>query len=183
MDLSHPSGGSVNNLTPSDLCSLRYPFVDDAVDYILALGRYTLLIKIVLKNAYHISLIHQEDRHLWGSIGKVVSMLISVCHLACARLQRSSPLLLIHWHGFLHCQGVTYLLQHLDDFLIFVSAFTDEGRLFPNTIFGILADLQVPVAQGSSASCALGSSLAHHQLRPLITNAGRYTGISVYRGI
>ena len=58
VDLSHPSGRSVNDLIPSDLCSLRYPSIDEAVDYSLALGHYTPLIKIDLKNACRILPIH-----------------------------------------------------------------------------------------------------------------------------
>ena len=64
MNLSHPRGWSVSDLIPSHHCSLCYPSVDDAVDYILALGRYTQLIKIDFKNAHRILPIHQEDRHL-----------------------------------------------------------------------------------------------------------------------
>ena len=37
------------------------------------------------------------------------------------------------------------LIHYLDDFLIFASPFTDEGRLFLDTVLGILADLRVPV--------------------------------------
>ena len=37
-----------------DLCSLSYPSVDDAVHYVLALGRSTQMVKLDLKNAYRI---------------------------------------------------------------------------------------------------------------------------------
>ena len=43
VDLSHPRGC---DLIPSDACSLSYPSVDDAVEFVLSLGRYTQLVKI-----------------------------------------------------------------------------------------------------------------------------------------
>ena len=42
----------------------------------------------------------------------------------------------------LHRLGVRYAIHYLDDFLIFATPFTDEGRLFLNTVLGILPDLR-----------------------------------------
>ena len=64
VDLSYPQGNSVNDLISFDLCSFLYPSVDDAVDFILSLGRYTQLVKIDLKNAYRVLPIHPLDREL-----------------------------------------------------------------------------------------------------------------------
>ena len=50
--LSHPSGPSVDDFIPSELCFLRYPSVDDAVDFVWELGQYTYLTKVDLRNAY-----------------------------------------------------------------------------------------------------------------------------------
>ena len=105
VDLFHSSGRSVNNLIPSDLCSLCYPSVDDTVDYILALGHYTQLIKIDLKNAYRIFPYTGKIDTCWECVGKVVSVLISVCRLASTQPRRYSPLLQIHWHEFLIVEG------------------------------------------------------------------------------
>ena len=66
MDLSYPSGKSVNDFISPDICSLHYPSVDDAVDLVLALGQYTQLVKIDLKSAYRILPIHPVDRQLLG---------------------------------------------------------------------------------------------------------------------
>ena len=43
VDLSYSEGGSVNDGIPPELCSLRYPSVDNAVRVILALGMGTKL--------------------------------------------------------------------------------------------------------------------------------------------
>ena len=40
-DLSFSRKGSVNDAIASDLCSLSYPSVDNAVDFVLALGHST----------------------------------------------------------------------------------------------------------------------------------------------
>ena len=66
VDLSHPSGRSVNDFIDPDLCSPSYPSVDDAVGLVLALGRGTQLGKIDLKSAYRILPIHPEDRQFLG---------------------------------------------------------------------------------------------------------------------
>ena len=146
VDLSYPGGRSVNNLIPSDLCSLRYPSVDDAVDYILALGRYTQLIKSDLKNTYHILPIHREDRHLLGVCWEE-DVYVDPC---LPFGLRSAPKIFtafadsLAW--ILHHRGVRHLIHYLDDFLIFASPFADEGRLLLDTVLGMLADLRVPVA-------------------------------------
>ena len=48
VDLSSPRGRSLNDLISPDLCSLSYPSVDNAVDFIVSFGRYTQLVKIDL---------------------------------------------------------------------------------------------------------------------------------------
>ena len=66
VDLSHPRGRSVNDAIPPIFCSPQYPSVDDAVAFILSLGRHTQLVKIDLKSAYRILPIHPMDRQLLG---------------------------------------------------------------------------------------------------------------------
>ena len=58
VDLSYPEGGSVNDGTAPELCSLRYLSVDDAIRVILTLGRGTKLAKFDIRNAYHIIPVH-----------------------------------------------------------------------------------------------------------------------------
>ena len=49
VDLSHPTGSSVNDGIYSNLCSLHYTSVDDAVDIIKKLGRGTQLVKLDIR--------------------------------------------------------------------------------------------------------------------------------------
>ena len=52
VDLSFPDGGaSVNDGIPCDLCSLRYPSIDLAVQQILQLGQDAQLSKLDIKDA------------------------------------------------------------------------------------------------------------------------------------
>ena len=66
MDLSYPSGHSVNDRIPKDLCSLNYIAIDDAVNHILELGCGTHLAKIDIKNAFRLIPVNPTDRHLLG---------------------------------------------------------------------------------------------------------------------
>ena len=103
IDLSYPSGRSVDYFIPSDLCSLCSPSVDEAVDFILELGRCTQLMRVDLKNVYCILPVHWEDRHLLGMRWQFV--LTFLCLLACAWPLNFSPLLPIRWHGFCITMG------------------------------------------------------------------------------
>ena len=51
-DLSYPSGSSVNDDIPSQLCSLTYVTIDGAILNILKSGKYTVLAKIDIKSAF-----------------------------------------------------------------------------------------------------------------------------------
>ena len=66
MDLSSPSSKSANDGIPSDLCTLHYSRIDDAVDKVRDLVRGTLLVKMDLMNAYRIVPVHLDDYHLLG---------------------------------------------------------------------------------------------------------------------
>ena len=64
VDLSHPSGHSVNDGIPKPLCSLSYITVDTAIAEILKLGTGTLLAKVDVKSAFRLLPVHPADRHL-----------------------------------------------------------------------------------------------------------------------
>lgn len=62
VDLSYPSQRSINDGVDPDLSSIRFSSVDDAVKFILGLGRGTLLLKVDLKSAYRIVPVHRPFR-------------------------------------------------------------------------------------------------------------------------
>ena len=61
VDLSHPSGQSVNDGIPKDICSLTYITVDTAIEQIMALGKGKLLAKIDIKSAFRLLPVHPAD--------------------------------------------------------------------------------------------------------------------------
>ena len=66
VDLSHLSGGSVNDGIPDTLCSLSYVSVEEAVLVVLRLGRGTQLAKVDIQAAYRNMPVHPDDRWLLG---------------------------------------------------------------------------------------------------------------------
>jgi len=64
IDLSHLSGRSVNNGISSELCTLTYVTIDDAILSILQSGRNTILAKVDIKSAFRLLSVHTADRHL-----------------------------------------------------------------------------------------------------------------------
>ena len=146
VDLSSPRGRSVNDNISPDLCSLSYPSVDDAVDYVLALGRSTQMVKLDLKNAYRILPVHPGDRRFLGVCweGQVF-----IDHCLPFGL-RSAPKIFtafadaLAW--ILHHQGIRHIMHYLDDFMFFGSPGSGEAEFALRLAFDVLAGLGIPVS-------------------------------------
>jgi hypothetical protein len=68
VDLSCPTGNSVNDGISVELSSIQYTSVDRAVDIIQCLGRGAELVKIDLRDAYRLLPVHAQDQHLLGVV-------------------------------------------------------------------------------------------------------------------
>ena len=66
IDLSFPSGFSVNEGIPDSKAHANFSSVDDAIDMIIRCGRGCLMAKFDIKAAYRILPIHPEVRFLFG---------------------------------------------------------------------------------------------------------------------
>lgn len=66
VDLSAPKEYSNNDGLPSDLCSVSYVRVDDAITLLRQLGPGALMAKLDLKSAYRMVPVHELDQHLLG---------------------------------------------------------------------------------------------------------------------
>lgn len=66
VDLSSPRERSVNDGIQKHFCPLKCASVDDAIQFILAIGPNTLLLKIYLKSAYQMVPVHPQDQVLLG---------------------------------------------------------------------------------------------------------------------
>ena len=118
IDLSHPAKHNVNDGIPNRLCSLSYITIDSAIGHILNLGQGTLLAKIDVKHAFRLLPIRPVDRHLLAMRWKNIIFVDTCLPIGL----RSAPKLfniladLLSW--ILEQQGVSPLLQYLDDFLL-----------------------------------------------------------------
>ena len=68
MDLSSPSGRSVNDGILKELCSFHYTSMDKAAKKMVLLGKGALLAKMDIKQAYRNVPVAPEDRYLLGLI-------------------------------------------------------------------------------------------------------------------
>ena len=66
LDLSSPERASINDGISKDLCSVKYPYVDQAAKLIMEVGVGVLLSKIDIKDASCIVPVYPEDWTLLG---------------------------------------------------------------------------------------------------------------------
>ncbi len=66
LDLSSPTGQSVNGGIGKELASLSNVSVDDVVNRVQQLGKGAMMAKIDVKQAYRNMPVHPHDRHLLG---------------------------------------------------------------------------------------------------------------------
>ena len=71
VDLSHPAGVSVNDRIESELCTVKYTSVDEALRVICMLGPGTLMESLCVESAYRIIPVQPTDRLLLGMVWKV----------------------------------------------------------------------------------------------------------------
>ena len=152
VDLSSPSGSSVNDGICPEMCSLSYISVDDIdVSKIVAsLGRGTLLAKVDIKSAYGIVPVHREDRPLLGMQWKG-QLYVDTC---LPFGLRSAPRIFTALADTLEwCakeQGVSHLLHYLDDYITIGSAGSEECKANMVTLIATCNKLGVPVAPDKS---------------------------------
>lgn len=117
VDLSHPTGSSVNDGIHRQLATMEYITIDDAIQQVMALGPGTLLAKIDIKSAFRLIPVHPADRHLLAMEWKGYVYIDTCLPFGL----RSAPKLfniladLLEW--ILREQGVSHLLHYLDDYL------------------------------------------------------------------
>ena len=117
LDLSSPSGSSVNEGIPSEFFSVKYSSFDDAVSMVREVGRGCFMAKIDIKHAFRIVPVHPND---WPLLGyKWLGRYFFDVRLPFA--SRSSPFIFnafadsLAWI-LIHKFGITSLMHYLDDF-------------------------------------------------------------------
>ena len=118
VDLSSPTGSSVNDPIAPDRCHMRYSSVWEAAQIIQQLGVGTQLAKLDLHNAYRMVPVHSDDHCLlgvrWGNEVFVDTALPFGLRSAPKIFSAMSDALA--W--ILQARGVTHQLHYLDDFLL-----------------------------------------------------------------
>jgi len=145
-DLSHPSGRSVNDGIASELCTLMYVTIDDAILSILQSGKNTMLAKVDIKIVFRLLPVHPADRHLlemkWR--GNVY-----IDHCIPFGLQSAPKLFnilanLLAW--IMENTGVSYLIHYLDDYLTMGSRESTRCQQNLDIFLCLYAELGIPLA-------------------------------------
>ena len=117
IDLSFPSGFSVNDGIRDSEAHVKFSSVDDAIDMIIRCGRGCLMAKFDIKAAYRIFPIHPEDRFLFGMKWRN-KIFIDLClafglRSACKILNNFANMLawILKFWG-----SILFLIHYLDDF-------------------------------------------------------------------
>ena len=146
VDLSSPTGNSVNDGIAPDLCSLSYISVDDISGVIASVGKGALLAKVDIKSAYRIMPVHPEDRPLLGMQWKG-ELYVDTC---LPFGLRSAPRIFTAVADMLEwCakeQGVTHLFHYLDDYITIGKAESNECKANMVTLLATCERLGVPIA-------------------------------------
>ena len=119
VDLSFPSGFSVNDGMPDSEAHVKFSSVDDAIDMIIRCGRGCLMAKFDIKAAHRILPIHPEDRFLFGMKWQGKNFLLTLpCFRSWVSMQNLQQFC---WHSSLDLKilGVYFALNSL------------FGRFFP----------------------------------------------------
>lgn len=170
LDLSSPSGRSVNDGISSSLTSFHYTSIDDAVKYIQQLGHGTLMAKLDLKAAYRNVPVHPQDRLLLGTCWDNSVYVDKALPFGL----RSAPKIFsavadaVLWA--IHLRGVPRILHYLDDFLLFARPGSDAGCRFLDIAISTCLELGFiahKIAGPTSCITFLGIELdsVHSQLR------------------
>ena len=147
LDLSSPSGASVNDGIPSDPYRLQYISVDDAINIIMRLGRGALLAKIDVASAYRLIPIHPDERYLLGMRWRGNYFI----DLTLPFGLRSAPFIFTQLADALQWIGLTsyhipHLLHYLDDFLTVGPPDSPSCQQSLDSLISLCARLGVPLS-------------------------------------
>ena len=143
LDLSNPTGSSVNDGIHPELCSLSYISVDDVARVVALLGRGTMLGKTDIKSAYRIIPVHPADRLLLGMEWQ--GNIFVDTRLPSAPLIFTAVADTLEW--VVKQQGVQYLYHYLDDFITCGPPDTSECQQNMHKLLECYSQLSIPIAQ------------------------------------
>ena len=146
INLSAPDDHSVNAAISSDLSSVSYASIDDAVKFVRQLGAGCLLAKLDLMEAYRAVPVHPVDQPLlamkWGDVVYIDRALPFGLRSAPKIFSALTDGML--W--VLHSHGIQFALHYLDDFLVLGPANSSICKESLSTLIDVCGDLGFPVA-------------------------------------
>ena len=147
VDLSQPTGHSINEFIPKEPFSVKYSKFDDAVRMVLEKGRGCYMSKLDIKHAFRIIPVHPSQWHLlcYHFEGRWYVDLVLPFGL------RSSPAIfcqfadLVRW-VLANCYNVPMVINYSDDFFQVSGLELCKASDELNTILKAFDDLGIPVA-------------------------------------
>ncbi len=126
LDLSSPTGHSVNDGIDKDHCSLSYVSVDHVVGCLLSLAPGALMAKVDIKEAYRNIPVHPQDRFLLGMKwqGEILVDKVLPFGLRSAPIIFSAVADALQW--IIQKKQVDHLFHYLDDFITVAPPQSDE---------------------------------------------------------
>ena len=146
VNLSAREGSSINDAISTELSSVCYASIDDAIAFIRELGKGCLLAKLDLMEAYRAVPVHPMDQHLlamkWGGVVYIDRALPFSLRSAPKIFSALTDAML--W--ILHSRGVQFALHYLDDFLVLGPADSPSCDRSLSSLLDVCNDLGFPVA-------------------------------------
>jgi len=147
VDLSYPSGHSVNDGISEAFTSLSYVSVETAAQAVLRMGKGTQLAKLDIRSAYRNIPVHPHDRWLLGMVWHGGVFIDTVLPFGL----RSAPKIFnavadaLEW--VVRHNGVREIYHYLDDFLVIGTPGSDECTRSLDSLLTWTEWLGFPVAE------------------------------------
>ena len=116
VDLSSPSGFSINDRIDPTLCSLKYASVAQAAEMVRQQGKGALMAKLDLKAAYRMVPVHPEDQPLLGIEWKGETFMDLALPFGLRLAPKIFTAIADRLAWALSMEGVHFSLHYLDDF-------------------------------------------------------------------
>ena len=146
VDLSAPSGYSVNDGIPPELCSILYASVEDAANLVRRYGRGAAMAKLDLRSAYRMVPVHPQDQWLLGIEWESQVYVDRALQFGL----RSAPKVFsavadgLAWA--MVCSGIAHPVHYLDDFFFCGPSDSVSCQLAMDTAVPLCQRLGLPVA-------------------------------------
>ena len=164
LDLSAPTGGSVNDGISKEECSLQYTSVSEVAAKCVQLGAGTLMEKMDIQQAYRNVPVAPEDRRLLGMKwqGKVYIDKVLPFGLRSAPLIFSAVADALQWIMTRH--GVSWVVHYLDDFFTLGPGGSQECGSNMSRMIDVCMKAGLPIEPSktvgpAAAICFLGMEL------------------------